>query len=83
MIYAITLILIAMVWLMIETKWLSIRLPYGAKLPSGIKLLTAGKIETVLMLPEAKKESYFIPCEIPESEYISKNIVNVGAKIIY
>lgn len=82
MIYCILVFCIAFAWLLLETKFLTIRLPYGKNPDTGIKLLNAGKIETILMLPEAKKESYFMPCEIENPDVVSKNIVSVGCKIL-
>ncbi len=83
MIIALLLIGIALLWMFVETECLSIRLPYGSK-QSGIRLLNPGKTEKYLALPRPSfRPSEFVACDLDNTEYQSKTIVNIGAKILY
>jgi len=74
MIIALLLIVLSFAWLLKETDFLRVRLPYGKnKVMPGIKLLIPGKIEPVLLLTAAKLDHYsnFIVKDMPVSQGVN------------
>lgn len=81
MLLSIALVLIAFLWLMIETKDLSVNL--CGKVKPKTLLLSAGYKPTILALPASTfTATTFEPCDLESESIESNTILNVGAKIL-
>lgn len=58
MFLCLSIVIIALIWLLIETDFMSVRLPVGKTKTQGILLLQAAKVQPILLLNRANEFAY-------------------------